>query len=353
MPIPLGEQALGERRSVPSARRRLLLASAAGLAGTLAVTAAARAEPPQDPYGTITAQVENDAVSTLRGTSDQYYTSGLRLGWTSGTDDLPTPISELDRFFWGPGVQRIALGVQQNLYTPRNTQSRVAIPDDRPYAGVLLGTVNLLSDTDSYRSIVGVQFGVLGSGAGGYQVQNGFHSLIGDTPNLGLRNQLPDQPIFQVQAGRIWRFPLVNAYGLSVDVLPQALGAAGDFRTYAQGGAVFRIGQGLNSDFGVSRISPGMDGTDAYKNTRPFAWYLFGGADGQAVGYDVTLEGSTFQAGEPHVSKVWDVGELEGGLALLYRGFRLTYSQTWQTAEFHQQKSGLFSFGSVALSAKF
>ncbi|MBE7210837.1 MAG: lipid A deacylase LpxR family protein [Gluconacetobacter diazotrophicus] len=341
-----------DRRRAPLARS-LLAGTALVAAGTLAALSPAGAAPLQDPYGTWTAQVENDAVSTLRGTSDQYYTSGLRLGWTSGTDNQPAPIENLNRFFWGEGVKRIALGVQQNLYTPRNTQSRTVIPGDRPYAGVLLGTVNLLNDTDFTRSVAGVQFGVLGSGAGGYQVQNGFHSAIGDTPNLGWRNQLPDQPIFQIQAGRIWRFPLITRYGISADVLPQAFGQAGDFRTYGQGGAIFRIGQGLDSDFGVARITPGMDGTDAYKNTRRFAWYAFGGADGQAVGYDVTLQGSTFRAGEPHVSKVWDVGEFEGGLALLYHGFRLTYTQVWQTAEFKQQKSGLFSFGSLALSAKF
>ena len=45
--------------------------------------------PKQDPYNTLTIQWENDAASTLKGTSDQYYTNGLRIGWTSPTDTLP------------------------------------------------------------------------------------------------------------------------------------------------------------------------------------------------------------------------------------------------------------------------
>lgn len=49
-------------------------------AAALAAAKPARAEPPQDPKGIFTLQIENDAVSTFRGTSDQNYTSGLRLG---------------------------------------------------------------------------------------------------------------------------------------------------------------------------------------------------------------------------------------------------------------------------------
>ena len=314
---------------------------------------AAHAAPLQDPYGTWTVQVENDAVSTLKGTSDQYYTSGLRLGWTSGTDNQPPAISDLNRLIWGPGVQRIAIGIQQSIFTPRFTQVNPPLQGDRPYAGALLATVNLISDTDMTRSVAGIQAGVVGSYAGGYQVQNGFHSLIGDTPNRGWSHQLPNQPILQIQAERIWRLPLISRYGISADVLPALSGAAGDDRTYAQIGGTVRIGQGLASDFGTPRISPGLDGTDAYKNTRPIAWYFFAGADGQAVGYDVTLNGSTFRSNEPHVSKIWDVGEVEGGAAALWHGLRLSYTQTWQTQEFQHAKSGLFNFGSVALSAKF
>ena len=315
--------------------------------------ARAQAEPLQDPYGTWTAQVENDAVSTLKGTSDQYYTSGLRLGWTSGTDNQPPAISDLNRFIWGPGVQRIAIGLQQSIFTPRFTQVNPPLQGDRPYAGVLLGTVNLISDTDTTRSIAGIQAGVLGSYAGGYQVQNGFHSLIGDTPNRGWSHQEPNQPVLQIQAERIWRLPLITRYGVSADVLPSVAGAAGDFRTYGQLGTVVRIGQGLDSDFGTPRISPGLDGSDAYKGTRRIAWYGFAGVDGQAVAYDATLEGNTFRDHEPHVSKIWDIGEFEAGAAVIYHGLRLSYTQTWQTQEFQHAKSGLFNFGSLALSAKF
>ena len=75
----------------------------------------------------------------------------------------------------------------------------------------------------------------------------------------------------------------------------------GDLRDYLQTGVTFRFGQGLDSDFGVPRVRPGLSGGDAFTPTRPFAWYVFAGADGQAVGYDMLLQSSPFRGG-PHVS---------------------------------------------------
>lgn len=103
---------------------RYIAAATLMLAGTaLAPRSVAHATPLQDKQGTWTLQGENDAVSTLKGTSDQYYTSGLRLNWTSGTDTLPTPIAAINKAIWGNGVQRISMGLQQMIFTPRDTQS--------------------------------------------------------------------------------------------------------------------------------------------------------------------------------------------------------------------------------------
>ncbi|QDH16179.1 lipid A deacylase LpxR family protein [Swingsia samuiensis] len=324
-----------------------------GALSLIVLSTSARATPQQDHYGTWTLQGENDAVSTFKGTSDQYYTSGLRFNWTSGTDNLPRPIAHLNHFLMGDGVQRISLGLQQLIFTPRATQVERPPLGDRPYAGVMLGTVNLINDTDLSRTVMGFQAGVLGPAALGRQLQNGFHKAISDTPNKGWQHQLANQPIFQLQAGRIWRLPVAKVYGIEMDVLPAVSGSAGDYRTYASVASNFRIGQGLDSDFGNATIGPGLDGTDAYKATRPVAWYFYGGVDGQAVGYDATLQGSTVRGNSPHTEKKWDVGEIHAGVAVMWHGMRLSYSQNWQSTEFRGQKAGLFNYGSLKFSVKF
>ncbi len=262
------------------------------------------------------------------------------------------PAAALGRGIWGDGTTRLSIEISQSIFTPRATQARPAPLDDRPYAGVLIATAGLVHDTQAERDVLALSAGVVGPSALGEQVQNGFHNIIGDTPNRGWHDQLPDQPAFELLAQRTLRLPIATFAGFETDVLPSATLGIGDVRDYAQLGGVLRFGQGLQSDFGAPRITPGLNGTDAYTAVRPFAWYAFAGADGQAVGYDVTLDGSTFRNNSRDVHHTWDVGEFEGGLAVMAYGLRLTYTQTWQTSEFKHQKS-LFNFGSLALSAKF
>jgi len=325
---------------------------AAGLAATLPAPGPAQAAQPLDTDSILTVQVENDAVSTLKGTSDQYYTSGLRLGWTSGQDTVD-PIAAWGRAIWGQGTTRLSIDLSQSLFTPRDTQLNPPDPHDRPYAGELVITAGLVHDTAWTRDIVSVSLGVVGPAALGEQVQNGFHDIIGDTPNRGWHSQLADQPAFEFLGQRSWRLPVADLGVADLDVLPSATAGIGDLRDYVQLGGIVRFGQGLASDFGTPRIQPGLNGADAYTAVQPFSWYGFAGVDGQAVGYDVTLDGSTFRNNSPSVSRIWDVGEMEAGVAILAYGLRITYTQTWQTQEFRGAKSGLFSFGSLAISTKF
>lgn len=306
-----------------------------------------------DPGFIWTFQVENDSVSTQDANSDRYYTSGLRLGYTSNTLRPDNPAARAGRFIWGDGVERISVDISQSIFTPRDTQINPPNPRDRPYAGYLRATIALLHDTDRSRSALAFTGGVIGPSSLGRVVQNGFHTIIGDPTAKGWGSQLADEPAFELLAERIWRLPLARPFGLEIDTLPSITGGVGTVRDYAQAGISFRFGQGLASDFGTPRIRPGSSGWDAYTPTQPFVWYVFAGADGQAIARDVFLDGSTFRSNSPHVNKKPFVGEFEAGVGLILYGVRVTYTQVWQTQEFHGQKGGLFNFGSLSLSARF
>ena len=312
--------------------------------------------PPPDPDYIVSLQTENDSIAR----TDRNYTAGIRLGFTTpnvdskGNPYLTGPINDLGNFFWGEGRQRISIDISDSIFTPKDTAA--AIPDrrDRPYAGVLAGSVLLLNDSATTRSLLGLNLGVLGPSARAENIQNGFHDLIHDPRSRGWSHQIQDMPVIQVLAGRTWRYGLgsVPATGVELDVMPSATGSVGTLRDYAQVGVQLRLGQGLDSDFGTTRIRPGLSGSDAYTPSRDFVWYFFVGVDGQAVGYDATLDGDQFHPG-PHVSSLPFVGELEGGLAVIYRGVRLTYTHVAQTQEFRGQRGGLFQFGSIAASVRF
>lgn len=322
-----------------------------GLAALALSAASARAAPPADPSSIWTLQDENASISAADLT-DRYYVNGLRLGWTSPTDAVPGFLATLGHTLWGDGQQRIAFDLTQQMFTPANTAASAPVPGDRPYAGILLGNFSLISDTDTSRSTLMLSLGVVGPAAGAEPVQNGFHSLIGQNKNNGWGNQIDNTAAFEVLSERVWRLPLTQFGGLETDALPSLTAAVGDVRDYLQGGVIVRLGQGLTSDFGAPRVRPGLSGGDAYVAIRPFAWYVFAGVDGQVVGYDITLQSNPFRGG-PHVNATWDVGELEGGLAILAYGVRLTFTYAAQTQEFEGQHGGLHQFGSAALSVKF
>jgi lipid A 3-O-deacylase len=247
----------------------------------------------------------------------------------------------------------VVVSVLQQIFTPADAHRTDPDPNDRPYAGLLLANLGLLSDTDTSRSIVQLSVGLVGPDSGGEALQNAFHDAIGQAHAAGWAHQIPDTAAVELIAGRTWRLPLTRlGDGLELDALPSLTGGVGDLRDYAQAGVTLRIGQGLNSDFGAPRLRPGLSGEDAFVATRPFAWYIFAGADGQVVGYDLLLQASPFRPG-PEAPLERGVAEGQFGFSTLTRRFRLSFSYVLQSAEVQHQAGGVHQFFSGAIAAKF
>jgi lipid A 3-O-deacylase len=310
------------------------------------------AEPVPDPANIITLQGENATISAAPGLTDRFYTNGLRLGWTAPTGEMPDFLASLGHLVWGNGLQRISVDLSQQIYTPADTNAVPANPHDRPYAGYLSANFSLLNDTAITRSVMMLSVGVIGPASGGEDLQNGFHGLIGQNQDRGWGSQISNVPAFELLAERTWRLPIGSLGPIDADVLPAVTAGVGDVRDYLQIGGTVRIGQGLDSDYGVPRVRPGVSGGDAYTPTRDFAWYVFAGLDGQAVGYDILLQSSPFRGG-PHVDTIWDVGELQAGAAVMAYGMRFTVAYVIQTQEFQGQRGGLHQFGSASISFRF
>ncbi len=327
---------------------RTCLATAAAL---LLPAAGSQAQPAPDTAAIWTLQDENSSIGAS-DPSDRLYVNGLRLGWVSPTTKVPDFLETVGNALWGDGQRRIGIDLSQQIYTPNDTARVIPDPHDRPYAGLLLGNFSLLSDTANSRSVLTLSLGVVGPASGAEPTQNGVHDLIGQTHPQGWNGQIQNVPAFEVLHERTWRLKLGTIGGIETDALPALAIGLGNVRAYVQVGASMRFGQGLESDFGVPRVRPGLSGGDAFTPTHPFAWYVFAGVDGQAVAYDILLENSPFRGG-PHVSTVWDVAEIQGGFAIIAHGMRLTFAYVAQTQEFHGQSGGLHQFASAAISIRF
>ena len=320
---------------------------------TLAAATAARAQDlPPDTASIWTLQDENASISSA-GLTDRFYVNGLHLGYVSGTDAVPDMMQRIGRAIWpGGGQLRFYADINQQVFTPANTAVPYWPPGDRPYAGLLYGDVGLYRDVQESRSILGLALGLVGPWAGGEQIQNGFHDLINQAHDAGWSSQLRNEPLVELTSARTYRLNTGTIGGLETQALPDLAVGLGNLRIYAQTGVLFRFGQGLDSDYGPPRLFPGPTGGDAFRPTRPFAWYVFAGADGQGILRDVTLDGNDFSAG-PSVTLNPFVGELEAGFAIIVDGTRLTYTQVMQSQEFQHQKGGPHQMGSLALSVRF
>jgi hypothetical protein len=138
---------------------------------------------------------------------------------------------------------------------------------------------------------------------------------------------------------------------LEFDFIPRIAGSLGNVAIYGDVGGTARIGKNLRDDFGPTRARPALPGSEAFIGDGSFGWYLFAGIDGQVVGRNIFLDGNT-DGNSLRVSHRPFVAEAQAGLALTYRGVRVTYTQVLRTPEFFEQNR-FTQFGSINVTFRY
>ncbi len=338
-------------RHLHTIRAALGLALLAAPAAALAQTEASCATDPNR-CTHFAAIFENDKPSG----NDQNYTNGFLIAWSSRAFQPPSwaaPYTERARGLLLDENLRWGLSFGQNIYTPRDTMARNPDLADRPYAGWLYGALTLISSGPTQLSSLELQLGVVGPSALGEFVQNGFHDIINTQRSHGWDYQIKDEPganlVFTHQ--RRLNTPTFIP-GVSVGVLPSLSASLGNVNTYLGGGAMFRIGNALESDFGPPRIRPVSAGSVFYETpTEGFGWYLFAGVEGRVVARDISLDGNTFRESR-NVEREWFVGDASAGLALMLGEWRLTGTYTIRSREFEEQREPS-QYGSLSIARRF
>jgi hypothetical protein len=119
-------------------------------------------------------------------------------------------------------------------------------------------------------------------------------------------------------------------------------------RTEARIGVTFRVGGGLENDFGPPRIRPALAGGGLTVEQPGARVYGFAGVYGRAVGRNLFLDGNTFEDG-PSVERKPLVGEVQAGLVLQFRGLQFSYTFVRRTEEFQTQTEPQ-QFGAFAIA---
>lgn len=319
----------------------------------------------------FTFQIENDVFNRFEK-SDRDYTNGVRLGWLSpALPDLPDGIVNLTTIptFLGEDpvtsvTRRIGISFGQNLYTPKDTDSSAAILNDRPYAAWLYGGFALQQTYKRLDQKTGkeepvrldtlqLDLGVVGPAAGGEFVQNNFHKLIGVASANGWANQLHNEPTIGLTFERRWRTArgvVLEDPKLEYDFVPRLGAALGNVATYGAVGGTVRIGKELRNDFGPTRARPALPGSEGFIGDG-FGWYFFFGAGGEAWARNMFLDGN-IDGNSMHVTRRPLIAEAQAGLAVLFNGVRISYTQVLRTPEFFE-RDRWDQFGSVNVTFRY
>lgn len=355
---------------MPALFRFLALAavSAATLARAADVAPANAPNTPPNRSWTFSLQVENDIFAN----TDDYYTNGVRMSWVSpdlrtyseaGT--VPVLVYKLSNylpFIHDPAMQRnVVLSIGQNMYTPENIDVKVPDPHDRPYAGWLYFSVAFHNKTERWLDVMELNIGVVGSWSLAGPTQTLVHKTLGIHTPQGWDYQVPNEPAVNLVWERKIRFiRLGDAYGPGADAFVHFGGSLGTLYTYAEGGALARVGWHVPTDFGVSTIrlagdvsAPVVDDDPRLRATGRWGIALFTGIEGRAVLRDGTLDGPLFSHYDRSVDKYPFVADFTLGASITFHRWKLAYAEVARSKEFHGQTQDWHEFGSVTLSTTY
>ncbi len=347
---------------------------------------AALAQPGEDRSLSLT--MENDAFF---GSSDSSYTNGIRVSWDllrysrrlAAISRVLTLEALVDRargsgalaptrFACAPHEIReggtrncmsMGFSIAQTMYTPSDIIVSGLQVNDRPYVGMLFGSiyVNRLRNRAQYSTEL--QLGVIGPASLSEDTQSLAHwtwSSVSGKPR-GWGNQLRNR----VQVG------LVNTYqyrlfercrvdscngssteGRWLDLTPRVEGVLASHMVRGSGGALLRLGYGFPDAVGVTRVPTTM--SNATDGQRAGFWFNgFVGFDQRAVLHNTFITGRS-----PFGSDRWNdvreiglaraVNELSyGGAVGFARGTVVV--QVVQRSREYVPDGGSHRFGSVTL----
>lgn len=144
----------------------------------------------------------------------------------------------------------------------------------------------------------------------------------------------------QVRLLRVRDLPL----GVELDLTPHLALTIGNVLSAARVGATARLGWGLTGDFGGledDALALPLAPLDAPRaRSHPFGVWLVGRVDVRGVAFDVTLEGSPFDAVGPLVRREPLVASAEAGVVIaIGQRVLLGYTHTFRTREFEDQRA--------------
>jgi lipid A 3-O-deacylase len=299
--------------------------------------------------------------------TDQHFTNGVAFSWLDDTyehkeDSSVNAYSELmiDAFkavapngLDSSKRYNAGASLSQIIITPIDTTISTPQYDDIPYAGYLaLGLYLFEWDDDNFVEYR-VDLGVVGPNSGAQQMQNTFHSLIGNEYAKGWDTQIGTKYTVNVlyRRGYIsWKSK--SSDSLSMDWFNHAGLQLGTFEIDAFVGTMFRIGDNYIQNFNVHYpyLREEASLLEVDKVCHGFGWSLSTGLNGALQGYSYIVDQA--QKDGYDISERSLHASLYLGAELYYNVHKLSYFYQSQSPYTHQQE-GSDTYGSLMYSYQF
>lgn len=300
--------------------------------------------------GLLTLQIENDLVAGL----DKQYTNGTYLSYMLPMNDLPGWARWTRRQLGGlidaPDWQA-GYGLGQSMFTPSDITDPNPPLDDRPYAGLLFGSLYLTADTGKRLDTVALEVGVTGPPSLAETMQKFIHNDLGfgDPPN-GWNTQLDTEVTFRVLYEQKRRYDS-TLWGYEVDAIPHVAVALGTVDTSVAAALAVRLGEGLAMDYGAPRVRRSAAPTLRANGGDALRWNVFAGVGGRLVGRDLFLDGNTFRDSRS-VDKEPFVADASLGATVDLGRVVVSYTHVFRSPDF-EGINGWTQFGSLSLRVPF
>ena len=248
----------------------------------------------------FTLTIEND----LFFGEDDGYTNGIGFTFGKGPFDefnnevLPDWLHRLTSDLYISTLENKRRGVAhmffQRMQTPTDITTSELIVDDLPYVGLFAWQGTLYAWDDRITDQLSLYLGVVGPIALAEQSQSFVHKLTGGDDPKGWDNQIENEPVFKIEAQRVWNLYRSESKGNQYDILGLAGAGIGNLESAAKAGIAIRWGTNLRYSFPsfslqVDRqinplsLSPAND------------YYLFFGLRAGVVFNNILINGNTFK----------------------------------------------------------
>ena len=285
----------------------------------------------------------NDFFSGWLRPSDSNYTQGLRVDNTVKYQEAP----EIEKFV-GRNIPQFPFGTHartpdeitfalgQDFYTPNDKGTELPLPSQEPYAGWLYGKAGRLNRSQEYEVSTNIYAGIIGPGALGKEIQNGFHKIINDAPANGWRNQLHNEPGLYIE--HIRRF---------LDVLktyPSGLGYA--FFT----DSTYQLGN-IHTELMLSKELQFGYNLQPLKLNKDFTVYVFLIPSAHIVARNIFFDGNTWEKSQS-VSTRNAVADVALGIGFEYMHWIISYTLDVSTRDYSEQPNKFHMYGQLLIEKK-